>query len=204
VDYTQRCTYNYIYGLNMAMTSFNSLAGKILVSQPKNHSPHFSKSVILLAQHGINGAWGVMVNKEAAAVNIGTVMSAAGITYNGHEPVYIGGPVEPTRVHIVHTMDWFSASTLQIAPKLGITGDLGILASISAGEGPEMWRAGIGLAAWSAGQLDGEMSGVAPWHSDHIWLTADATEEVCLSGTGEEQWQRAISHCVNQKISTLF
>lgn len=188
----------------MRMTSFNSLGGKILVSQPKNQSSHFSKSVILLAQHGVNGAWGVMVNKEASAVNISTVMSAAGIDYNGHEPVYIGGPVEPTRVHIVHTMDWSSASTLQIAPNLGITGDLGILSAIAGGDGPMMWRAGIGLAAWSAGQLDGEMSGIQPWSPDHVWLTADANEEICLSGTGEEQWQRAISHCVNQKISTLF
>jgi len=188
----------------MTMTSFESLAGKILVAQPKNQSSHFAKSVILLAQHGINGAWGVMVNKEASSVDIKTVMSAAGIDYPGHASVYIGGPVEPTRVHIVHTMDWFSNSTLQIAPNLGITGDFSILSAISGNEGPLLWRAGIGLAAWSAGQLDGEQSGIAPWMPDHRWLTADATEEICLSGTGEEQWQRAISHCVNQKISTLF
>ena len=77
----------------MSMSSFESLAGKILVAQPKNQSSHFAKSVILLAQHGINGAWGVMVNKEASSVDIKTVMSAAGINYPGHAPVYIGGPV---------------------------------------------------------------------------------------------------------------
>lgn len=186
------------------MTVFNSLAGQILVSQPKNTSPHFSKSVILVTQHGVNGAWGVVVNRESNTLDIQAVMKAAGIEYSGNSKVYIGGPVEPTRVHVVHSMDWSSASTLQITPELGITGDLSVLAAICHNEGPTLWRAGIGLSAWSAGQLDGEQSGIAPWTAEHKWLTAPATVDICLSGTGEEQWQRAISHCVNNKIADLF
>lgn len=186
------------------MTAFNSLTGNILVTQPKTNSNHFSKSVILVAQHGVNGAWGVTVNKEANALDIRAVMAAAGIEFNSNQRVYVGGPVEPTRVHVVHSMDWFSSSTLQITPELGITGDVSVLAAISQGEGPALWRVGIGLAAWSAGQLEGEMSGMHPWTQDHQWLMAPANPEICLVGTGEEQWQRAISHCVNQKIATLF
>ena len=186
------------------MTGFNSLAGQILVSQPKNMSPHFAKGVVLIVQHGINGAWGVMLNKEAITIDMPTVMRAAGIDYQGNQRVYLGGPVEPARVHVVHSMDWFSSSTLQITPDLGITGDLSVLAAISQGEGPSLWRVGVGLAAWSAGQLEGEQSGIAPWTPDHRWLTAPATPEVCLTGSGEEQWQRAISHCVNNQIASLF
>jgi len=188
----------------MHMTGFNSLAGNILVSQPKNTNPHFAKGVILLAQHGVNGAWGVMLNKEANTLDVKVIMQSAGIDYKGNAHVYIGGPVEPTRVQIVHTLDWSSPGTLQIGPNLGITGEFSVLAAISNNEGPNLWRAGVGLAAWSAGQLDGEMSGIAPWTADHRWLIAPATPEICLSGSGEEQWQRAISHCVNQKISELF
>jgi putative transcriptional regulator len=186
------------------MTGFKSLAGQILVSQPKNLSPHFARSVVLVTQHGVNGAWGVIVNHESNTIDIKAVMSAAGIDYGGYSKVYLGGPVEPTRVHVVHTMDWFSSSTMQVTPEIGITGDLTILSAIAGGEGPEMWRVGVGLAAWSAGQLDGEQSGISPWNPDHRWLTAPATADICLSGTGEEQWQRAISHCVNNQISSLF
>jgi len=186
------------------MTVFNSLAGNILVTQPKTHSNLFSKAVILVVQHGVNGAWGVTVNREASSLDIRAVMAAAGIEYNNPAKVYVGGPVEPTRVHVVHSLDWSSPSTLPITPELGITGDMSVLAAISQGEGPALYRIGIGLAAWSAGQLEGEMSGQHPWTVDHQWLTAPATSEVCLIGTGEEQWQLAINHCVNQKISTLF
>jgi putative transcriptional regulator len=194
------------------MTANKSLAGNILVAQPKSTNGHFQKSVVLVAQHGPAGAWGVILNKEAKALNLQNVMAAAGIDYpdrlmripgkNG--PIFIGGPVEQTRVHVVHTMDWFSSSTIEITPGIGITGDISILAAIAAEEGPEMWRIGVGLAAWSAGQLDGEQSGLAPWTPDHTWLTCPATTDLVLSGGGEEQWQRCIDACVSNKIADLF
>lgn len=186
------------------MTGFNSLSGQILVSQPKNLNPHFAKSIVLVVQHGVNGAWGVVVNKESNTLDVHAVMNAAGIDFKGNLKAYLGGPVEPARVHVVHSMDWFSSSTLQITPDLGITGDMSVLAAIAANEGPKLWRAGVGLAAWSAGQLEGEQSGISPWTPDHRWLVAPATPEICLTGSGEEQWQRAIGHCVNQKIADLF
>jgi len=194
------------------MSTFKSLAGQLLIAQPRNIQGHFQKSAIILAQHGPGGAWGVVVNKEAPNVNIKNVMSAAGIDYpdrlmlipgkNG--PIYMGGPVEQTRVHVVHTMDWFASSTIQITDRLGITGEMSVLAAISQEEGPELYRIGVGLAAWSAGQLDGEQSGILPWTQDHQWLTTKATEDLVLTGSGDEQWQRCIEACVSNKVAELF
>jgi putative transcriptional regulator len=194
------------------MSTFKSLAGQLLIAQPRNIQGHFQKSAIILAQHGPGGAWGVVVNKEAPNVSIKNVMSAAGIDYpdrlmlipgkNG--PIYMGGPVEQTRVHVVHTMDWFASSTIQITDRLGITGEMSVLAAISQEEGPELYRIGVGLAAWSAGQLDGEQSGILPWTQDHQWLTTKATEDLVLTGSGDEQWQRCIEACVSNKVAELF
>lgn len=180
------------------------LTGQLLIAQPANQDGHFAKTVVLVAQHSITGAWGVIVNKPSKTVSMPNIMSAAGIDYAGNEMVYTGGPVEPIRVHVVHSMDWFSSGTLKITENIGITGDLSILSAITAGEGPKFYRAGVGLAVWSAGQLEGEQSGLDPWTPNHRWLTTPATIELCLTGSGEEQWQRAIDTCVNQKISSLF
>ena len=186
------------------MNNSNFLNGQILVSQPKNLDHHFSKSVVLMAQHSITGAWGVIVNKPARTVTMQNIMIAAGIEYQGPELVYLGGPVESTRVHVIHTLDWSSPSTLKITDKIGITGDVSILSAISQGEGPKLYRAGVGLAVWSAGQLDGEQSGLDPWTASHRWLTAPATVDLCLTGAGEEQWQRSIDRCVSHRIADLF
>lgn len=186
----------------MSTTEF--LTGKLLVAQPRHQDGHFAKTAVLVAQHSMSGAWGVVVNRAAKTVNMQAIMHAAGIEYDGNEVIYVGGPVEPTRVHVIHSLDWSSHSTLRITDTIGITGDVSVLAAISAGQGPELYRAGVGLAVWSAGQLEGEQSGIEPWTEKHQWLTTDATIELCLTGAGEEQWQRAINECVNQRIATLF
>jgi putative transcriptional regulator len=194
------------------MTGIKSLAGNILVAQPKSTNGHFQKSVVLVAQHGPAGAWGVVCNKESHAIKMENIMAAAGVEFDLAEwkrhgrpyPVYLGGPVEQTRVHVIHSMDWFAPSTIQITPDIGITGEMSVLAALAEDQGPKIWRAGVGLAVWSAGQLDGEQSGIAPWTPDHQWLTCAATTELVLTGGGDEQWQRAIDACVTNKIAELF
>lgn len=186
------------------MSASDFLTGQLLVSQPRNQEGHFARTTVLIAQHDLSSAWGVAVNRLAKTLNMQNIMAAAGIEYTGNEPIYVGGPVEPTRVHVVHSLDWFSPSTLRITDDIGITGDVSVLAAIAMNQGPQLYRAGIGLAVWSAGQLEGEQSGEAPWTKKHQWLTTDASIDLCLTGSGEEQWQRAINHCVNQRIATLL
>jgi putative transcriptional regulator len=178
--------------------------GQLLVSQPKNQDSYFSKSVILIAQHTTSGAWGVVLNRKARNIDMTAVMAAVGISHTGTEVVYFGGPVEPTRVHVVHTLDWSSSTTLKISDNIGITGDISVLAAIKQGQGPEFCRVGVGLAVWTAGQLDGEQSGVAPWSHAHRWLTTPATMITCFIGTGDTQWQSAIDASVNRRITELF
>lgn len=186
----------------MSTTEF--LTGKLLIAQPKNQEGHFAKTVVLVAQHSMNGAWGVVVNRTARSLTMSSIMKAAGIDSKSDEPIYVGGPVEPTRVHVVHSMDWSSSGTLRITDDIGITGDLSVLAAIAANEGPQFYKAGVGLAVWSPGQLDGEMSGEEPWTPKHQWLTIDSSISLALTGNGDEQWQRAINACVNHRVSELF
>lgn len=180
------------------------LNGKLLVAPPKNQEGHFSKSIVLIAQHSESGAWGVVVNKLSNTVSMQTIMKAAGIESNFDGKVYVGGPIEHTRVQIVHSLDWFNSNTLQITDDIGITGDISILSAIAGGQGPDFFRAGVGLAIWSTGQLEGELSGKSPWTSDNQWLITDSSIEHCLTSNGETQWQRAINECVNRRIATLF
>lgn len=186
------------------MDEIENLTGKLILAQPRSNDLHFNKSVVLVAQHNRTGAWGVVVNKPARTVTMQAIMTAAGVEYAGNEPIYVGGPVEPTRVHVIHSLDWFSLSTLKITENIGITGDLSVLAAIAQGQGPELYRAGVGLAVWTGGQLDGEMKGENPWRPENRWLSTDATVDLCLTGSGEEQWQRGIDQCISQRINQLF
>ena len=182
-----------------------NLTGHILCSQPKCLDAFFNKSVVVIAQHSEKHSWGVMVNKVHPDFNIGTLMANAGVAYpDDPRPIFIGGPVEPGRVHVIHSLDWQGSSTIAVTHDIGITGDISILAAIAGGQGPSLYRICAGLCVWGPGQLDGEQKGIPPWKPEHRWLDAPATLEAIFDQNGEEQWQKSIEIVANSVISTWF
>ena len=185
------------------MNILNNLTGNLLISHPANCENYFSRSVILLVQHTSQGSWGVVVNRRAKTVSMQSVMNTIGIEYSGLEPVYIGGPIETSRVHIIHTLDWISSGTLSITDDIGITGDMSILAAISKGMGPAKFKTGVGLVLWGPGQLEQEQQNMS-LKAGQSWLTIPATVDLCLSESGDKQWQRSIDTVITQQVSELF
>jgi putative transcriptional regulator len=182
-----------------------NLTGHILCSQPKCIDSFFSNSVIVIAKHTNEGSWGLMVNKPHDHITVSDVMSSSGIKYpHDTNPIYKGGPVEPHRVHVIHTLDWKSANTIAVTPDMGITGDISVLAAIAGGQGPELYRIVAGFCAWGAHQLDGEYKGLPPWKLEHRWLDAPANIESVFNQNGEDQWRKSIDIVANSVISTWF
>jgi putative transcriptional regulator len=190
--------------LNIAMKGSFNLSGHILVAQPKTRESIFSKSVVLVAHHDQNGAWGVMVNKPTPKVTLDTVMSSTGISYINPEPIYVGGPVDTHRVHVVHSLEWRVSSTVIVTPEIGITSELSVMAAIAKGAGPRLYRVCVGISAWAQGQLDGEYKGLPPWKLEHRWLDAPATIESVFNLSNDEQWEKSIELVANNKISDWF
>lgn len=180
-----------------------NLTGHILAMPPAGSDPDsvFTRSVVLIVSHKKEGAWGLIVNKRNPRISLDIVMQSAGIEYPHAESTYVGGPVEPQRVYIVHTLDWRSQSTVAVTPEIGITGDMSVLAAISQGEGPKLYRACIGISGWAPGQLDGEYKGLPPWNAKRSWLDAPATIDAVFNSNGDEQWEQAIDIIATSKVS---
>lgn len=184
------------------MKEVKTLAGQIIISQPRSEDPYFSKSVILVAKHGPQGAWGLMINKISANLKLGTIMNAVGIDSVKQDRIYIGGPVDTHRVFIVHSLDWYSANTIQITKDIGVTNEMQVLTAIHQGEGPALFRTCIGSCGWSPGQLDGEYKGEAPWKSNNRWLNAPATIESVFSLSEDDQWQKGIEFAAQSAVAS--
>jgi len=156
----------------------------------------FSRSTILIARHSQEGAWGVIVNRVFTSMESGLsrIMLSQGIELDDNldQPLYVGGPVETNRLHVIHSLDWHSNSTIQVTEGLGITNDLSILAAIAGREGPENFRVCVGMCGWAPGQLEGEMSGKPPWLPEHRWLHAAADPNSVFDFQENFQWQQAI------------
>jgi putative transcriptional regulator len=178
-----------------------NLTGHIVVSQPKCRDSFFSKGVIMVVDHKPNGAWGLMVNKPTRSLTLDTVMQAVGIESKKQDKIFVGGPVESHRVNIIHSLDWCAANTIKIGNDFGITNNLSVLAAIQEGTGPALFRACLGAAVWSAGQLEAEYEGQSPWRQEDRWLDAPATLESVFNLNSDEQWERCIEIVAKNKVS---
>ena len=70
-----------------------SLRGQLLIASPALVDPNFARSVVLITEHGPDGAMGVVLNRpsETEVSEVATELEDVA----GSEPVFIGGPVQP-------------------------------------------------------------------------------------------------------------
>ena len=182
------------------MNNVEKYAGSLLISSPvcSVRDPYY-RSVVLVAQHSAQGSWGMVLNRPSRRLSISDVMSSAGIESDNSEKIFLGGPVEPSRVHVVHSLDWESESTLRVTDNIGITGDKTILAALACNDGPKHYRVGIGLTVWVAGQIEKEVR-----EANVKWVISDSTLDGAFYKDGTLQWESCINDFVNRAVSRYF
>src|SRR6266852_398066 len=78
----------------MRDTIMTSLAGSFLIARPVLQDPSFKQTVVLLLQHGSEGAFGLVLNR---------VRKVDGVPF----PVHVGGPCEFQGLLMLHGHpDW--------------------------------------------------------------------------------------------------
>lgn len=177
---------------------------QILVAQPKNRSPIFHHSCVVVTRHDHQGAMGFVFNKRMDRdFCLGDVVRSVGIDTNSNlqDPIYMGGPLEQSKVFVLHSTDWRGPTTTMITQELAYTIDISILLALSRGQGPRQYRAVCGLSSWFAGQLEGEQSGQHPWRAEHRWLTCAATADLIFDSTDHDQWHHCLDRAVSQEVS---
>lgn len=158
-----------------------SLRGQLLVAAPALEDPDFLRSVVLIAEHGEEGALGVVLNRPAEATVAEAVPDLAGLV-GPDEPVFAGGPVQPGGVIVLAEL----ADPAQAA--LSIDGDLGFVAAGASGEDVEVGRARAfaGHAGWGPGQLEDELE-------EESWLVAPFDRADAFTADPEGLWGRAVA-----------
>lgn len=180
-----------------------SLQGKILIAQPSAQSTFFEKSVVLVCEHHKQGAWGLIINKPSQKIKVNQIAASVNIRLDSNDSVYIGGPVESDGIHILHTPDCVMANTLWITNNVCSTSSIELLSEIAKGRGPQHWRLCMGVSAWQAGQLDGEMSGEHPWTPQHRWLTQPCPKNLFDLPT-EHLWKGQTHNAIENSVKSFL
>lgn len=146
------------------MESTPCLTGQFLLAMPGIGDPRFDRAVIAMCAHDAEGAIGIGVGTTIAGLGLHAVLAQLEIA-PGVAPdvaVHLGGPVEPRRGFVLHSLDWGGQDTIEVAGTAGslwaLSGTTDILKAIATGHGPSRWLVALGYAGWGEGQLDGEMT----------------------------------------------
>lgn len=158
-----------------------SLKGKLLISSGGLYDPNFRHTVVLIGEHGEEGAVGVVLNRPLEATVEEAVPALADLVGPG-ELLFKGGPVEPRQAVLLAEV---GEPGLIDVPVFGSVGFL-------TGEVPsylesQVFRARVflGHAGWAPGQLEAEMD-------EDAWIVDPATEDDIFTGSPEDLWRQVL------------
>ncbi|MDF1803280.1 YqgE/AlgH family protein [Thalassovita sp.] len=174
--------------MEQQQTSLN-LTGKLLIAMPAMGDSRFEQSVVLICAHSEDGAMGLIVNKPTGEVALSDMLEQLSIRHgpgSRQMDVSFGGPVEPGRGFVLHSLDYVSTvNTLRVDGGFGMTATLDILEALARGQGPERALVVIGYAGWGPGQLESELS-------QNAWLTCDANMTLVFDLPDKAKWDGAL------------
>jgi len=177
--------------------------GKLLIAHP-NLSPldWFHRTVIYVYSYSKDiGALGLVLN-VASKLTVSELCAQHSIDFPYNRPVYIGGPVTPSSVIMLHSNEWHSRNTATAGPGYSVTSDYDMFEKIAESNEPAYWRITAGISSWGPGQLEQELAGEYPYRVENSWLIADANDRIIFDYDGERQWEEALSLSSKQLFDT--
>ena len=160
----------------------DSARGQLLIAGPGLLDPNFWRTVVLIVEHSEEGALGLVLNRPSETT-VGEAVSELERLLDVDDPLYVGGPVQPSALIVLAEFDQPGEAAL-IAFE-----DVGVLAngaqedaSLSVRRG----RAFVGHAGWGPGQLDDEVE-----RGD--WILELALREDAFTGTPLDLWSSVLT-----------
>jgi putative transcriptional regulator len=136
-----------------------SLRGHLLISGPGLVDPNFHRTVVLVGEHGDEGAMGVVLNRPSPVLVEDAVPPLAGLV-DAADVVYVGGPVQPDAILVLGEFDDPDEAGALVLESVGFLpgeiDDAGAVGSLVRS------RLFAGYAGWGAGQLESEL-GESSW-----------------------------------------
>ena len=155
-----------------------SLKGRLIVASPPLHDENFRRTVVLMLEHGPEGALGIVLNRPTD-VRAGDALPDYSESLPDDAYIHLGGPVEPSSFILLGDfVDPSEAATITF-------GSVGVVDPDQAPRTLRAVRAFGGYAGWSAGQLEDEFA-------DESWIEADPVPGDVFTDEPQGLWFRVL------------
>ncbi len=157
--------------------------GQLLIAAPSLSDPNFWRTVVLVIQHSDEGALGLVLNRPSDTTVTDSVPALDELV-DGDDPLFIGGPVQPSSVMVLAEFEEAGDAALLAFDDVGV---------LAAGDAPHELPAGVrtarafaGHTGWGPGQLDAELE-----RDD--WILERARLEDAFTSTPEDLWSLVLT-----------
>jgi putative transcriptional regulator len=161
----------------------DSARGQLLIAGPALLDPNFWRAVVLIVEHSDEGAFGLVLNRPSETM-VGEAVPEIEELVDPDEPLYIGGPVQPSGVVVLGRFEDPGDGVLLAFDDVGVLGTEP--SPDEHGAGLRIGRAFVGHAGWGAGQLDEELE-----RGD--WILEPARVEDAFSPGPRELWSSVLT-----------
>lgn len=157
--------------------------GRILISEPFMYDFYFGRSVVLLAQHGEEGSFGIIVNKPLKLRFNDVVKDFP--DYEGQ--IYLGGPVKSDSLFFIHTLGEDIDDSLEILKGLYWGGDLENVKELLSMKRltDQNIRFFLGYSGWSPRQLEAELK-------RNSWAVSSTNAHLIMNTVPEKLWKMSL------------
>jgi putative transcriptional regulator len=132
----------------------DSARGQLLIAGPGLLDPNFWRTVVLVIEHSEEGALGLVLNRPSET-SVGEAVPQLEELVDSEQPLFIGGPVQPSSVIVLAEFEDPSDAALISFDDVGVLGTTSSPEELTVGVREA--RAFVGHAGWGPGQLDDEV-----------------------------------------------
>jgi len=165
----------------------------LLVALPGLTDPHFSRSVLLLVQHGRDGAMGYVINRPLPS-SLRDANFQNRYKIPNHIPVWMGGPLATNNGIVLHNEGRDVSATFAFDSLRISVSEEAIDGLIESAEeelrqdqprrGHQPFRFILGQASWGPKQLEAELKA-------GLWIQRPMDEKLVFSTPWQEIWSLA-------------
>jgi putative transcriptional regulator len=155
----------------------SSLRGHLLVAGPALLDPNFRRTVVLVGEHGEEGAMGVVLNRPSVVTVFEAVPALAGLV-DENEHVWFGGPVQPEAIVVLSEFEDPERAAAVVVGSVGF-----LPAEVEPDELGALERARVfaGYAGWGPGQLESELA-------EDSWIVEQAVPDDVFWAEPDSLW----------------
>jgi putative transcriptional regulator len=170
-----------------------SLKGHLLIAAPSLDTPFFTHTVILMIEHGEDGALGIVLNRQTEATVTDISEQLFDEWFEWDKPISLGGPV-PGPIMIIHTDEDQADQTVIEGVYNTVEADKVKQLIL---EKPEPMLVVANYSGWGPGQLESEFD-------VDSWLTLPAKIEHVFWDDERDLWDVVVKEANTKKLSEFL